>query len=149
MGALGTLKAVIALLAGIAIGAAGLSVYVGLVTVPAAREAGAQSERLVHEEQRRKAEAKANADREAAQIQIDQIERGYHERTAEQAAQLDILEASIVQETSRAQALPQAPPQAGGGTCPAAVPRSLRDALARVGTGQAGDAPAVAAPALR
>lgn len=106
----------------------------------AGRTVGVSEERIAHEEARRIAEAKAEADRRIAQARIDAIERSYHERTAEQAMQLDALEASILQETSRE----PIPPVVGAPrACPAAVPRSLRDALARLGTAAPRDDPTI------
>lgn len=147
MGALAALRAAVPLFFGLMLGWLAAGFYFGLVSLPAARQAGAVSERLVWQEAQRKAEAKADADRRAAQVRIDAIERAYHERTAEQAAQLDVLEASIAQESARV----PIPSVADRGTpaCRPAVPRGLRDALDPIGRAAPRNDPAGAPASLR
>ena len=144
-------KLALGLIVGLAVG--------WLVMVPSAREsgrsagyraghtAGVSEERIAHEEARRRAEAKADADRRAAQVRIDAIERAYHERTAEQAAQLDVLEASIAQESARVPT-PSAADR-GAPACRPAVPRGLRDALDPIGRAAPRNDPPGAPAALR
>ncbi|WP_416358247.1 hypothetical protein ACLNGM_10190 [Aureimonas phyllosphaerae] len=149
IGAFEAIKAAIAVVFGVMLGWAASALYAETVSLPAAREAGRAEERIVHEEQRRKAEARIEADRRAAQLEIDTIERRYHERAAVDAARVSALEAAIDQEDARVQALPQAAPQARAGACRPAVPRGLRDALDPIGRAEARDHPAGPPAAMR
>lgn len=150
MGVIEALKAILLAAIGAAMGWLFASAYADIVTVPAAREQGAQTERLVHEEQRRRAEAQADADRRAAQSRIDAIERGFHEREADRLARMSALEAALEQEQEQADADP-IPPAADGSAavCRPAVPRRLRDALDPIGRAAPRDDPAGPAAAVR
>lgn len=147
IGALAALRAAVPLLVGILLGVVGANTYASFTTIPAAREQGAQTERLVWQEAQRAAEAKAELDRRAAQARIDAIERSYHERETERLAQLSALEAAIEKEASRVP-IPS-PADRGAPVCRPAVPRSLRDALAPIGAAPSRFDPAGAASALR
>lgn len=147
MGALEAIKAAIVLVVGIVLGWLVVGLYAELVSLPAAREAGAQAERLVWQEAQRKAEAKAEADRRAAQVRIDAIERNFHQREAERLAQLSALEAAIDQEDARVP-IPSAADR-GAVACRPAVPRGLRDALDSVGRAAPRNDPAGSPAAVR
>lgn len=148
-GAFEAIKAAIAGVVGIMLGWAAAALYAETVSLPAARDAGRAEERIVHEEQRLKVEAQIEAGRRAAQLEIDTIERRYHQRAAIDAARVSALEAAINQEDARVQALPQAASQARGGACRPAVPRGLRDALDPLGRAGARDHPAGSPAAMR
>lgn len=88
-----------------------------------AREAGRLDERLVWQEQARRAEIRRQADRQAAQAKIDEVEREYLSRTMTDAMKIAELEKALEQEQTSS-------PAAG---CGPAVSRRLRDAIDRVG----------------
>lgn len=147
MGALEAIKAAIVLVVGLVIGWLVAGLYADLVSLPAAREAGAQTERAVWEECQREAEAKAEADRRAVQSRIDAIERDFHQREAARLVELSNLEAALDQEANRAP-IPSAADR-GAVACRPAVPRGLRDALDGIGRAAPRNDPAGAPAAVR
>lgn len=88
-----------------------------------AREAGRIDERLVWQENARRAELKREQARRAAQEKIDQVERDYLARQTDDAIRISDLEKALENEQTNS-------PVAG---CGPAVSRRLRDALDRVG----------------
>ncbi len=144
IGALEAIKAGVCLILGAALGWVASS----LIALPDAREQGAQTERMVWQQAQRAAEAKAEADRQAAQLQIDAIERDYHQREADRAARMSALEAALEQE--QADAVQSPPPVAGSApACRPAVPKRLRDALSGVGAPSTANRAANAPAGLR
>lgn len=148
MGVIEAVKAILLAAIGAALGWLFASAYADIVTAPAAREQGAQTERLVHEDQRRRAEAQTEADRRAAQSRIDAIERGFHEREAERLARMSALEAALEQEQDDADPIPPAV-DGSAPVCGPAVPRRLRDALDPIGRAAPRDDPAGSPAAVR
>ena len=147
MGALEAIKAAIVLVVGIVLGWLVAGLYADLVSLPAAREAGAVYERRIWEARQREAEAKAEADRRAAQSRIDAIERDYHKRETDRLIQLSALEAALDQEANRVP-IPSAADR-GAVACRPAVPRGLRDALDGIGRASPRNDPAGAPAAVR
>ena len=147
MGALEAIKAAIILVVGIVLGWLVAGLYADLVSLPAAREAGAVYERGIWEARQREAEAKAEADRRAAQSRIDAIERDFHQREAERLAELSNLEAALDQEANRVP-IPSAADR-GAVACRPAVPRGLRDALDGIGRAAPRNDSAIPAAAVR
>ena len=147
MGALEAIKAAIVLVVGIVLGWLVAGLYADLVSLPAAREAGAIYERGIWEAGQRKAEAEAEADRRAAQSRIDAIERDFHQREAERLAQLSNLEAALDQEANRVP-IPSAADR-GAVACRPAIPRGLRDALDGIGRATPRNYPAGTPAAVR
>lgn len=88
-----------------------------------AREAGRLDERLAWQEQSRRAELRRQADRQAAQDKINQVERDYFSRQTADAITISELEKALVDE------------QASGAVagCGPALSRRLRDALDPIG----------------
>ncbi|WP_062233256.1 hypothetical protein [Aureimonas sp. N4] len=144
IGALEAIKAGVCLILGAALGWVASS----LIALPAAREQGAQTERIVWQQAQRDAEAKAEADRQAAQTKIDAIERDYHQREADRAARMSALEAALEQEQADAV---QSPPAVVGSApaCRPAVPKRLRDALDGIGRATSSNGAANAPAGLR
>ncbi|WP_062206814.1 hypothetical protein [Aureimonas sp. AU12] len=138
--------AAIILVAGIVLGWLGGCFYADLVSIPAAREAGRIEERLVWTKRQAEAEARAAADRQAAQIRIDAIEREYFERDKARVLQMDALEQSLQEEQAN---VPTPSPAARGAppVCRPAIPRGVRDALDAAGRGAAARPPAGEPPA--
>lgn len=88
-----------------------------------AREGGRLEERLAWQEQGRRAELRRQADKQAAQEQIDQVERDYLSRQTADALTISELEKALAEE--------QASGAAAG--CGPALSRRLRDALDTIG----------------
>lgn len=88
-----------------------------------AREAGRLEERLAWQEQGRRAELRRQADKQAAQERIDQVERDYLSRQTADALTISELEKALAEE------------QASGAVagCGPALSRRLRDALDPIG----------------
>ncbi|WP_152045517.1 hypothetical protein [Aureimonas psammosilenae] len=132
----------------------GLGLLVGLaigwfVMVPPAREAGRSAgyeagkvagiseERILHEEQRRKAEAKADEDRRSAQAEIATVERDYHQREQARRNDLNGLEQALAAERAD-NATPIPTPSPGAPcSCRPAISRSVSDRLRAIGHGGA------------
>ncbi|ALN73515.1 hypothetical protein [Aureimonas sp. AU20] len=148
MAVLALLRSALMILVGLCFGALGATIYASFVTVPDARLAGRQEERGIWQEAQRQAEAQREAERQAAQAQIDQIERDYHQRDAERTARMSALEAALEQEQTDVDQTP--PPVAGSApVCRPAVPRRLRDALDGIGRSTPADRAPVPSPAVR
>ncbi len=126
MDGLKLVAAVILLVAGAAIGWVGGTLYADIFTVPAAQLAAQNEERLAQDAKRRQAEAKALADRQAKQAEIDAITADYTRRTAEQSAQLAKLEQALSEK-------PDDPPATGGASCRVLIPGRVSDQLNRTG----------------
>lgn len=88
-----------------------------------AYHAGQRDERLVWQEQARRAELQREADRKVAQSKIDQAERDYLSRTMTDAIRISELEKALEEDQTSS-------PVAG---CGPALSRKLRDAIDRVG----------------
>lgn len=145
------LKAVIAAIAGLLLGAAVIVLYTSLVTLPSERAASAAAGKaesdaawreLQHLEEGRRAAEKA-----ATQAEIDAVEDDFHRQSAQREAQ------HIAEMTALDQALQEelanAPIPVPGAACRAAIPRSVRDRLDGIGRAAPRHDPAGAPAAVR
>lgn len=124
---------------GLAIGWAASSIYAEWWTIPAAHEAGRSEERIVHEEQRRKAEAKARADRDATQATIDQVERDYYERDKARVLEMSALEQALQEEQNNVPT-PSPADRGAAPVCRPAISRGVSKSLNDIGRARPGAA---------
>ncbi|KTQ96793.1 hypothetical protein NS226_06645 [Aureimonas ureilytica] len=126
MDGLKLVAAIIILVLGVCVGWVGGTLYADIFTVPAAELAAKNEERLTQDAKRREAEARARADQQAQQAEIDMITADYTRRTAEQSAQLAKLEQALSEK-------PDDPPATGGTSCRVLIPGRVSDQLNRTG----------------
>ncbi|GGE18028.1 hypothetical protein GCM10011390_41500 [Aureimonas endophytica] len=148
--ALGDLaKVIIGFLGGCLLAWAATYAYASWRMVPEAKEAGALEERLAWTEEQNRARAKLEADRQAAQSRVDEIERAYHERDQARQADMAELEEALAAERTNATPIPTPSPGAPC-SCRPAVSRGVSERLQNIGRAAAPrDRPAGAQAPMR
>lgn len=128
LGALKLLEMAVPAIIGIVLGWVAATLYADVTSIPAARQEGVTSERIVWQERQQREAAKRETERAAAQAEIDRIEADYHQREAERSAQMTALDQALQEEQANA------PIPVPGAPCRAVVSRRVLDGLRGVGS---------------